>query len=395
LIRVVSQKTFTAEKYVILADSLDGDGHSMRTCPKCGRANQPTRKYCIRCGGNLLSVEQKPKTISAPIETPATPEPEVKPPPPPISSTSEARVTTNDEWVKPSSISRDRVRTADGTSKPKSEFEKAKEAFAKADQVGIAEEGEGIVETRMLRASEVQELMGELETQRETSAAPPTAPPPAAAPPTPPASTPPPVAPPSTQPAEPKPSVPIQPETTPPPVKMATPEPIPAAPPPKPRMPDIAARTPSPAATPAMPAAKPTPSSIPEIGSILSTFPDPAYRQDPQIIGIVNDLTNLHTEMAQFNSDLDAVRGRLESEVRDYWNVAEVKRIHFESIEEQLRLAKQEWNDSIKVYQQAEKRMKNEISSREKRIKDIEKRIQKTEGTIEKRVKDLDKEKER
>jgi predicted nucleic acid-binding Zn-ribbon protein len=144
-----------------------------------------------------------------------------------------------------------------------------------------------------------------------------------------------------------------------------------------------------------MPAAKPTPSSIPEIGSILSTLPDPAYRQDPQIIGIVNDLTNLHTEMAQFNSDLDAVRGRLESEVRDYWNVAEVKRIHFESIEEQLRLAKQEWNDSTKVYQQAEKRMKNEISSREKRIKDIQKRIQKTEGTIGKRVKDLDREKEK
>jgi predicted nucleic acid-binding Zn-ribbon protein len=110
-------------------------------------------------------------------------------------------------------------------------------------------------------------------------------------------------------------------------------------------------------------------------------------------MGIVNDLTNLHTELAQFNSDLDNVRSRLESEVRDYWNVAEVKRIHFESIEEQLRLSKREWNDSTKVYQQAAKRMSNELSSREKRIKDIEKRIKKAGEGIGKRAKDLDKEK--
>jgi predicted nucleic acid-binding Zn-ribbon protein len=109
----------------------------------------------------------------------------------------------------------------------------------------------------------------------------------------------------------------------------------------------------------------------------------------------VNDLKNLHTELAQFNSDLDTVRVRLESEVQDYWNVAEVKRIHFESLEEQLRLAKQEWNDATKVYQNANKRMKTELSSREKRIKDIRKRIEKAESNIEKRVKDLDREKEK
>jgi len=41
-------------------------------------------------------------------------------------------------------------------------MEKAKEIFAKADSVGIEEsEGSGVVEPRMLRASEVRELMGE------------------------------------------------------------------------------------------------------------------------------------------------------------------------------------------------------------------------------------------
>jgi hypothetical protein len=370
---------------VFLADSLDGDAKSMRTCPKCGRANQPTRKYCIRCGGNLLSVEKKPKTISPPVEPPATPEPEVKEAPPPITSTSEARVTTNDEWVKPSSVSRDRVRSADGTTKPKSEFEKAKEAFAKADQVGIEEEGEGIIETRMLRASEVQELMGDLEAQRETPAAPPSTPVPAAPPVTPPPSAPPPAAPPSTTPPQPTPSAPVKPA----PAETPTPESKPAAPPP---MPEIAAKAPAP--PPTTPAPKPSASSIPEITSILSTLPDQAYRQDPQIIGIVNDLKNLHTELAQFISDLETVRTRLDSEVQDYWNVAEVKRIQFESLEEQLRLAKQEWKDSTNVYQQADKRKKNEISSREKRIKDIQKRIEKAEGKIQKRVKELDKEKQ-
>jgi hypothetical protein len=335
-----------------------------------------------------LSVEKKPQTISSP-EPAATPVPEVKEVPPPVSPTNEARVTTNDEWVKPSQVSPDRVRTADGTTKPKSEFEKAKEAFARADQVGIEEEGEGIIETRMLRASEVQELMGELETQRAAppSTPPPTTPPPTAAPSAPPASGPPPSGPPGSVPGA------LTPAVEPPPEKVAIPEPKLAAPPPKPSIPDISSKVPSTVTPPVKPAAKPTVSSIPEIATILSSLPDPAYRQDPQIIGIVNDLKNLHTELAQFNSDLDTVRVRLESEVQDYWNVAEVKRIQFESIEEQLRLSKQEWNDSTKVYQQAAKRMSNELSSREKRIKDIEKRIKKTGDSIGKRVKDLDKEK--
>jgi len=363
----------------------------MRTCPKCGRANQPTRKYCIRCGGNLLSVEQKPKTISSPTPAPVTPEAEVVQPP--TAAPEEARVTNNDEWVKPSQVSPDRVRTGDGVSKPKSEMEKAKEIFAKADGAGIEDTEGAIIEPRMLRASEVQELMGEMESQKETSAAPPSSPPPAASTPpptvsrTPPAATPPPAAPPSAAPAKPEPSAPTA------PAPRVEPAPKPVAP--RPKMPDIPTKAPSTIAPPPQPAAKVTSTPLPDIESVLSTLPDRNYRQDPMIQGIVNDLTNLHTELAQFISDLDNVRTRLESEVRDYWNVAEVKRIHFESIEEQFRLAKREWNDSTKVYQQAAKRMSNELSSREKRIKDIQKRIKKTEGNIGKRAKELDKYKEK
>lgn len=121
----------------------------LRTCDKCGKANQPTRKFCIRCGGSLLKKTKPTPAAVAPaptIETPVAPQPT-------------SPTTTEDQWVKPSEISRDRVRVAGGT-KQKSELEKAKAAFAEAETVGIDEpEGSGIIVTRMLRASEVRELL--------------------------------------------------------------------------------------------------------------------------------------------------------------------------------------------------------------------------------------------
>jgi hypothetical protein len=53
-------------------------------------------------------------------------------------------------------------------------MEKAMEAFSRADSVGLEEEGSGVVETRMLRASEVKEL---LEGPDEPVPIPPAAPP--------------------------------------------------------------------------------------------------------------------------------------------------------------------------------------------------------------------------
>lgn len=139
----------------------------MRTCDKCGKANQPTRKFCIRCGGSLL---KKTKATPAPTPAPVTPAPAVETPvaPQPTSPT-----TTEDKWVKPSEVSRDRIRVAGGT-KQLSELEKARAAFAKAETVGIDEpSGSGIIETRMLRASEVRELLegpGMMDTGEEVPA---------------------------------------------------------------------------------------------------------------------------------------------------------------------------------------------------------------------------------
>ncbi|MBY8997302.1 MAG: hypothetical protein KGD60_06190 [Candidatus Thorarchaeota archaeon] len=127
----------------------------VRTCDKCGKANQPTRKYCIRCGASLIKTA-KPKEKAQLPETPAPlPVSEMPVAPVPMTAPDE-----DDKAVKPSQVSTDRVRSAGGLTRPKSEFEKAKEAFAIAETVGIDEPGgSGIIETRMLRASEVKELL--------------------------------------------------------------------------------------------------------------------------------------------------------------------------------------------------------------------------------------------
>jgi hypothetical protein len=125
----------------------------VRTCEKCGKANQPTRKYCIRCGASLIKQEVPVEKATLPTaQTPQVPETPAPAPPPTPSE--------QDKWVKPSQVDHDRVRSAGGLTRPKSEFEKAKEAFAKAETVGIEEaDGSGVIETRMLRASEVKELL--------------------------------------------------------------------------------------------------------------------------------------------------------------------------------------------------------------------------------------------
>jgi len=131
----------------------------VRNCEKCGKANQPTRKFCIRCGSSLIKAPKKAAAAPAPAPQPEVVQPAAAPvaETPPVA---EAPATTNDAWVKPSEVSKDRVRSGSSVERPKSEMEKAMEAFAKAETVGIDEEdGSGVVETRMLRASEVKELL--------------------------------------------------------------------------------------------------------------------------------------------------------------------------------------------------------------------------------------------
>ena len=69
-------------------------------------------------------------------------------------------IESQDEIVRPSQIVRDRIILTKYT-RVESELEKARRAFARADAIGIRKETAGIVETRMVRASEIPELMRE------------------------------------------------------------------------------------------------------------------------------------------------------------------------------------------------------------------------------------------
>ncbi len=132
----------------------------MRVCSNCGKSNLPTRKFCIRCGRSLIDTKVEVKRATAPapevpevgrVVTGATTQESRAPEPP-------KPVDDDEQWVKPSEVSRDRVRSTSGSSRM-TEMEKARAAFERADKVGIDEDGSGVVETRMLRASEVKELM--------------------------------------------------------------------------------------------------------------------------------------------------------------------------------------------------------------------------------------------
>ena len=370
---------------------------SMRTCQSCGKANNPIRKYCTRCGKSLLQAkEEKPAPVPTSVVT-ETPIPDVQAPTDQYTRSDQVEATTDDEWVRPSQVSRDRVRSGSAT-KPKSEMEKAREAFARAEGVGIDEaDGSGIVETRMLRASEVRELMGDGATITDptpppartvpsgASAPPPTAPPVASTPiPTQPPTTPSPAA----APPETSPSPPTEPATQPPAQSAATPAPAanapapaathvpPAATPkpaaPTPAAPSIPVKPPTPAPTPAPVATAPSSVSIdtkvPEIEEILSRVTEPEDLQDSKVKDLVGNLTTLHTELRTVKEDLANVAGRLDEFVRSCQNDAEVKRIHYESLVEQERFAKQEYESAKKEFDRVDKRRKKEVSNLENKV---------------------------
>ena len=383
----------------------------MRTCASCGKANNPIRKYCTRCGKLLLTVkDDKPSPTPASIVT-ETKIPYVQP----IDSalgekyvaSDSAKVTTNDEWVRPSQVSRDRVRTG-STSSGKSEMEKAKEAFAKAETVGIEETaGSGIIEPRMLRASEVRELMGEeavLPQETAPTPAPPVVPP---------VATPPPLrpGPPQTTPyvAPPTPSVPDKtPEVVP---EVSLPKVAPAPSTNKLDSPVVKPTPPGETPLPAAPKTAVEPSiqepvvtsaasisldtRVPEIEDVLAQVSEPEDLQDSKIKDHVANLTHQHAELRQVRADLTSISARLDEFVRSCLNDSEVKRIHYESVNEQMRFAKKEYETAKKEYERVDKKRKKEVSSLEGRIRSVEKNISKSESALKKRISELDKVREK
>lgn len=362
----------------------------MRTCAKCGKANDVTRKYCTRCGASLLKTTEEPKSkpsVSIPevgrvvtgasmMKTEPTEEP---------SSTEVSSDSDEERIVRPSEVSIDRVRTAERHVE-KTEYEKAQEAFADSEKVEPDE--------RMLRVSELQGLEVEIEEQSlsesvsdETEAEP--------------------------EPIDHKEGQEV--------VKQIL-EKVKAA---EARAKGDIDTTVSETSLESTeeeifeeadkpivyeepvgesevdegyddslappPEEKPLEARVPVAPPSVSMAVDDSARDD-KVRMIESDIKAYNIEKQQLQSEYKMLQARLDEEVERYRTAAETKRIRAEGIERELRLAKKEYDDSNKEYKNVENRRKKELLDAEKRINDVDKRVKKAEDTREKRIRELEKE---
>jgi len=354
----------------------------MRTC-KCGKA----KMYCIRCGASLIKTEEELTAEKTPA--PIDPAPVAQPgaTPAPSAGDPAAPPASKEKWVRPSEVPKDRVR-ATSPSVGLSELEKAKATFAEADQADPDE--------RMLRASEVRELMDVIEKQASDMHPEPTVvETPVVAPTSVPEITPPVV---SAPPPEEQPVIESAPTpVTPPTVSAPEPEIAPPVEEPtvvEPPITESETETATSELEPEEPKPDPKLDSA-DLEPYLSKVPDPKFYQDSKIKDFMEDIANALKELKMAESDLSEVSARLDDEVRKHRNASETKRIDYEALEEKLRFAKQEWNDAKKAHDLAEKRSKKETATRQDRIKNVQKRLDKIETQIERRVRVLGREKEK
>jgi len=134
---------------------------------------------------------------------------------------------------------------------------------------------------------------------------------------------------------------------------------------------------------------------VPEIEEVLAQVTEPEDLQDNKIKDLVAQLTHQHAELRQVKDDLVNVSARLDDFVRSCQNDAEVKRIHYESVSEKMRIAKQEYESAKKEYERVDKRRKKEVSTLENRVKNVEKSISKSKDAVKKRISELDKVREK
>lgn len=378
----------------------------MITCAKCGKVNQPTRKFCIRCGSSLLMKTEAPKQM-APAPAPETrtavghplaqkshttngPAPPEKP-----------SVSTGDKWVRPSSVERDRLRTGQRHTE-KTELEKAREAFAVADKSDV--------ESRMMRASEVKELMAKVSAAPEL---------PASAPPRVPQSAEPPVTPSAkTVRQTEQTTIPIGsrpggakvgdsgPSMAQRPLSGVSPAVGPAirrsessgseAEPPglsKPSVrnaPEVVPRV-SPTVGPAAAPIQRPPMRPAQIETPISRS---KYPDDSRIREIESDLAHFGQQLHQLETEMETTRSTLDDEVERYRALAEAKKTRAENLDDDLRRAKDEWSGADKEYRKAKSRRDKEVDDAEKRIEDQKKRIKNAEAAREKRIREIEKEKQ-
>lgn len=372
----------------------------MKTC-KCGKANDPTRKFCIRCGASLIDIEDDIKQ-----EMNSTPEPEPAPIDTQPGPKKAQSTTAGDKWVRPSQVAKDRMRTAKRHIE-KTEFEKAQEAFAKTR----SDEGD----ERMLRASELRELMAAAPDATASPPRPTTTP--APQPQERPVNEPmaltriPPTGPPATQtptpqkanapqgasaekraPAGPPPGAPASMPTPPtmarPPESVAPPRsPPPRAVPPAMTQPPGAPGPSAPSGGPVTRSAKAQSMIQPQAPATTTAGPG----EDSKIREIDSDIQHYNQQIAQLETELKELEAKHDGERKWLNTVVETKRLRIESLQEEVQTAKNEFRDAQKDLKNEENRMKKEVEEAQKRIDNQTKNIKDAEKAREKRLKEIEK----
>ena len=335
----------------------------MRTCPKCGRANDVTRKFCVRCGASLLGApdETKPKRSAVAI-------PEL------------GRVTTAAS-LKRSGITEEPAETEAPLGAEKSEVvvprevlppepEMAAEVPEETEMTSFSDKTrpvEGVVEeptkTAEVESEEGKEIVKQiLEKVREAE---------------------------TRTKKEATPSTPEFPETT-----SETPQ-IEEAVPSLPEHRETERILSRPERVSASMPTVETRGTVPSVAAAAVSTTADEYLRDEKVRKIELDIKALGTERRQLQSDMDSLRMRLDTEVERYRTAADARKARAESIARDLALAKKEWDDADKEYKNAEDHRKKELSSAEKRIEDVDKRSKKAEDAKRKRIEEIEKAKQK
>ncbi len=325
----------------------------IKTCTKCGKANDVMRKYCTRCGTLLVTTGEasKPEPVEEPEEAPV-----VKP----------STFTDDEPLVRPSERASEYAKPAEVHTKPQErpappksetmdydkgrevvkdilEKVKAAEARSRAEEVAapVSPDIESEVE-EISEAEEESEVFEEIEIEEVEEV--------------------------EEEEEEPE----LEEEVIEEEEYYEEPEPSPSE--------EVVIEKPAPV-TPFSAIAKPS----------VSTAAD-EISKDEKIRTIDSDIKTYKIEHGQLQSEMDKMRSRLDEEVERYLVVAETKRARADSLERELKLAKKEYDDANKEYKNVDNRRKKELSNAEKRISDVDKRIKKAEDAKEKRIRDLEKE---
>ncbi len=117
---------------------------------------------------------------------------------------------------------------------------------------------------------------------------------------------------------------------------------------------------------------------------------DSEYLVGDKIGEAMTELNGLRVELKKAEDELANVSSQLETKLLTLRNSIHVKKIMYEHLRNQLATTRQEWTEAYDEYTITDRRMKEELSMRTRKIDDIRSQIDRVGRTIRQRVGDLD-----